>query len=254
MEVDMVVKGLSDYIVKALEVIFLELDNNRIFRAVQNDGPEDDDGYPGDGEIPSYIVQGFMALLMFSTEDNPDRDDGTGFYKLLLAASNKHRPQYQPVGSRRKSVATLMKTSGSRLRLYNKKENKNIDLLTAMANFDCDDSNTIRFAEFANGYRKFREIGKQLSDTYAQRTPSDWDRHLVTLSVTFKKASKMRNPEPVRAEKILPVVGPYWRRILNKLKIARFFKKKPIDITKATHMELGKPKHKARMNLDPTNM
>ena len=36
------------------------------------------------------------------------------------------------------------------------------DLLSAMANFDCDDSNTIRFAEFANGFRKFRSSGQHL--------------------------------------------------------------------------------------------
>ncbi len=58
-EVSMVVRGLSPTVVKALEVIFGQLDRNPIFRLGQGRGAHGkhhaSDGRAGDGEVPSYV-------------------------------------------------------------------------------------------------------------------------------------------------------------------------------------------------------
>ena len=85
-----------------------------------------------------------------------------GFYKLLMSACRDKRT------TRRGSILELEAQVRAH-KLYKvgagddvRQAARNADILSAMANFDCDDSNTIRFAEFANGYRKFRSSGQQL--------------------------------------------------------------------------------------------
>jgi len=215
MEVAMVVKGLSNTVVHALEVIYGQLDKNPVFRVLQKKASIEVGGYaarPGDGEVPTNIVLGFMALLLFSTDDTPD-DGGTGFHKMLQSACRK-KP------SRRGSILNVTQNHLQAKRLYSLSEEsknnpqqdaRNSDLLSAMANFDCDDSNTIRFAEFANGYRKFRSSGQQLHGVYKHWGAEQWDRRLVTLSIDFQHASEILNP-PTEWK-----IAPEWRRRLDKL-------------------------------------
>jgi hypothetical protein len=154
-----------------------------------------------------HIILGFTALLIFSTEANPEDDGGTGFHKLLQAATRPHAHS-----SRGASIAGLeMQVRANRLYRVAIDDGvadadiaadiqRNADLLSAMANFDCDDSNTVRFAEFANGFRRFRSSRQKMQGrSVITRSRSKGSGRVAVWALLHAVCAPTRHPTPIPA-------------------------------------------------------
>lgn len=205
-EMSVVLKGLPYHISHTLRTIFEHLNNNPLFRVLDTEG-----SFIGDNEISVDIARSFMSLLLFCNANSELKDCGTGFLQLIefskseegivyskkICALYKREKSYK-IGSFRSAarssklndiITTIEKSIFSKstwedMEVGNK---MSMDLLAVMSNFDVDDSNTIRLAEFINSYRMHRiSRTTHLHGYYPDiGSPEAWDRRLLKIGNLF---------------------------------------------------------------------
>eukprot|EP00750_Incisomonas_marina_P002694 INCI12562.3.p1 GENE.INCI12562.3~~INCI12562.3.p1 ORF type:complete len:1302 (+),score=187.76 INCI12562.3:246-4151(+) len=203
-EISMVAQSLHSKIFNTLRIIYHELDTNEVFRRTPEDGEDSDsDGDTsrlGDGEVPVYIVQAFMALLMFSSLEELETGGDDVLRKMVTACQ---QPRSLALGSSTSSRRRSVARRSARLVVDQYKSSntpkstqatRDADLLFAMAKFECDNRNSIRLAEFANGYRKFRSSSRQMQGPILQKMGSkDWDARLLACIGLFSTGKEHSN-------------------------------------------------------------